>query len=64
MDADLDPGWLERQLADAAALDRAHRKIVREANRVQKNGLVLPVSIEFTIPELRAIAALARDWIR
>lgn len=60
MDVDLDPGWLKREMDDVAAWDRANRKIVAAANKAKKNGYTQPLSIEFTIPELRALAYMAR----
>ena len=60
MDADLEPGWLKRHMDDVAAHDRAEKKIIRAADAVRRNGYTQPVAITLTVPELRALAYMAR----
>lgn len=60
MDAELNPGWLKQQIADVAALDRACKKIVRADEVARRNGYTQPMALELTIPELRALAYIAR----
>lgn len=56
----VDTGWLKRQFDDTEALQRAQQKLVRAYDRARRNGYTQPMSIEFTMPELRAIASVAR----
>lgn len=58
--AELKPGWLKEEFDSIAALERARMKIVRAARTARDNGRTQPVSIEFTIAELRELAYAAR----
>lgn len=56
----LEPGWLEKQFADIAALRAAQAKIDTAATKARINGYTQPTTLEFTIPELRALAYMNR----
>jgi hypothetical protein len=58
--ATLEPGWLKKEFDSIEALERARGKIVKAAKAARDNGRTRPVSIEFTIAELRELAYAAR----
>ena len=58
--AGLEPGWLKREFEDIEALERAHTKIMRADDSRRRNGYTQPSSIEFTVPELKALAYMVR----
>lgn len=55
---ELKPGWLEREFKAIDDLRSAQAKIDRAAHGARINGYTQPTTIEFTIPELRALAYL------
>ena len=60
IEAKLEPGWLKKQMADIAALQRAHKKIIRADDARRRNGYTQPCSIELTVSELSALAHMIR----
>jgi len=45
---------------DIAALERANDKIILAESKIRQNGYTQPMSIEFTVPEIKALAYMAR----
>lgn len=59
-EAKLEPGWLSREFKDIEALRAAQAKITNAAAAARINGYTQPSSLEFTVPELRALAYMIR----
>ena len=57
---DLEPGWLEREFQNIAALERARKKILAAEKTARANGQTQPISVEFTRAELREMAVAVR----
>jgi hypothetical protein len=56
----LEPGWLQREFKDIDALERAQKKIMLADAARRRNGYTQPSNIEFTTPELKALAYMVR----
>lgn len=57
--AELDPGWLNREMKHVAALQRASGKMVDAERRVRRNGYK-KISVELTAMELRELIAVGQ----
>ena len=56
----LEQDWPKLQMDDVVALKTAYQKITKRANLARRNGYTQPILIEFTIPELQAMAYMVR----
>lgn len=64
--ANLEEGWLKRQMDDVAALDRAYRKLIAAGNSNRSNrsnrrhGGTGVTTVRFSSAEIQAIAYMAK----
>jgi hypothetical protein len=58
--AELEPGWLKKQMDDVEALFSGYQKIVDGATTARKHGFTSTFGLELSIAELNALAYMAR----